>query len=114
MNVKDNSYHLFGKEQYLISKMSPYHLAVIFNNLKGLRYMTNRLNKHMRLCMNGPEINYGGLQVKDQNIIHKESWPLFVAINNMNLKMLMYLWQDLGNIYNTSVGTGYGNVNSVL
>jgi len=37
-----------------------------------------------------------------------------VAINNMNLKMLMFLWQDLGNIYNTSVGTGYGNLNSDL
>jgi len=32
----------------------------------------------------------------------------------MNIKMLMFLWQDLGNIYNTSVGTGYGNINSEL
>ena len=26
--------------------------------------------------------------------------------------MLMFLWQDLGNHYNTSAGTGYGNINS--
>ena len=110
----NQTYQLFGKDQYLISKMNPYQLAIIFNNLKGLRYMTIRLNRHLRLCLNGPEINYGGLQVKDQNVISKECWPLFVAINNMNIKMLMFLWQDLGNIYNTSIGTGYGNVNSEL
>jgi hypothetical protein len=37
-----------------------------------------------------------------------------VAINNINLSMLMFLWQDIGNDYNISVGTGYGNVNSQL
>ena len=37
-----------------------------------------------------------------------------MAINNINLQMLMFLWQDIGNDYNISVGTGYGNVNSKL
>ena len=61
MHVNNQTYQLFGKDQYLISKMNPYQLAIIFNNLKGLRYMTIRLNQHLRLCINGPEINYGGL-----------------------------------------------------
>ena len=76
--------------------------------------MTIRLNKHLRLCINGPEISYGGLQVVDQNVVDKECWSLYVAINNMNLEMLQFLWQDLGNNYNVSVGTGYGNLNSAM
>jgi spore coat protein U-like protein len=72
--------------------MNPYHIAIIFNNLKGLRYLTIRLNQHLRLCLNAPDINYGGLQVRDQNIINRECWSLFVAINNINLSMLMFLW----------------------
>ena len=26
-----------------------------------------------------------------------ECWPIFVAINNRDLEMIMYLWQDIGN-----------------
>lgn len=114
MNVKDQTYQLFYREQFLISKMNPYQLAVVFNNLLGLRYLTIRLNQHLRLCMNGPEVNYGGLQVQNQNDVDKECWCLYVAIHNLNLKMLMFLWQDLGNSYNTSVGTGFGNLNSAI
>lgn len=40
----NNTYTLFSKTQYLISKMNPYQLALIFDNLKGLRYLTIRLN----------------------------------------------------------------------
>lgn len=97
MHVKDQTYQLFYKEQYMISKMNPYQLAIIFNNLKGLRYLTIRLNHHLRLCINGPEINFGGLQIENQDKIGKECWSLFVAIHNTSLKMLMFLWQDLGN-----------------
>lgn len=114
MHVKNQTYQLFYKEQYLISKMNPYQLAVIFNNLKGLRYLTIKLNKHLRMCIDGPEFNFGGLQIENQNKIEKECWCLFVAIHNMSLKMLMFLWQDLGNVYNTSIGTGYGNINSEI
>lgn len=114
LNSSNYTYQLFGKNQYLITKMNPYQLAIIFNNIKGLRYLSIRLNQHLRLCLNGPEINFGGLQVKDQNITQTECWPLFVAINNTNLKMLMFLWQDIGNLYNTSVGSGYGNLNSKI
>jgi hypothetical protein len=27
--------------------------------------------------------------------MQQECWPLFVAINNKNLEMLVYLWQDI-------------------
>jgi len=37
-----------------------------------------------------------------------------VAINNNNIKMLMFLWQDIGNAYNVSAASGYGNVNSSI
>ena len=92
--------------------MNPYQLAIIFNNLKALRYLTTKLNQHLRLSLNAPSLNHGGLQIKEANQIKRECWPLFVAVNNKNLQMLMFLWQDLGNKYNISVGTGYGNVNS--
>lgn len=64
------------------------------------------------MSINSPEITHGGLQLNEVNQILKESWSLFVAVNNRNLEMLMFLWQDLGNTYNVSVGTGYGNLNS--
>ena len=72
--------------------MNPYQLAVIFNNLKALRYMTLKLNNHLRLCLDAPELTHGGLQIKESNQVKKECWPLFVAINNNNIKMLMFLW----------------------
>jgi len=54
LNNNNQTYQLFGKDLYLFSKMNPYQLAIVFNNLKGLRYMTIRLNQHLRLCINGP------------------------------------------------------------
>lgn len=108
----NHTYELFKTEQYLISKMNPYQLAIIFNNLKALRYMTIRLKGHLRLCLDAPDLTHGGLQIKESNQTKKECWPLFVAINNNNMQMLMFLWQDISNVYNVSVGTGYGNVNS--
>jgi len=50
--------------------------------------------------------------IKHSNKVKKECWPLFVAINNQNLKIFMFLWQDIGNKYNVSAATGYGNLNS--
>ena len=74
--------------------------------------MTVRLNCNLRNSLNAPDQIFYGLMVKNSNKVKKECWPLFVAINNQNLKMLMFLWQDIGKKYNVSAATGFGNLNS--
>lgn len=92
--------------------MNPFQLALVFDNLQALRYMTVRLNCNLRNSLNAPDQIFHGLLIKHSNKVKKECWPLFVAINNQNLKIFMFLWQDIGNKYNVSAATGYGNLNS--
>ena len=66
---ENKTYELFGRDKYIIQKMNPYQLAIIFNNLKALRYMTTKLNLHLRLSLNAPQLNHGGLQIKEANQI---------------------------------------------
>ena len=34
--------------------------------------------------------------MRDTTMVYEESWALLVAVNNRNLAMLIYLWQDIG------------------
>lgn len=97
-DVKSNEqiYQLFAREVYSVSNMNPFQLAVIYDNIKALRFMVTKLNTHLRLNLMAPPICQGALQMRDSSLAYEECWPLFVAIQNKNLMMLMYLWQDAG------------------
>ena len=63
----NETFTLFDSQKYLISKMNPYQMAIVFNNLKALRYLTIRLKNHLRLSLNAPDMLHGGLQIKESN-----------------------------------------------
>mmetsp|Transcript_32819 Transcript_32819/g.50123 ORF Transcript_32819/g.50123 Transcript_32819/m.50123 type:complete len:84 (+) Transcript_32819:886-1137(+) len=76
--------------------MNPFQLAVCYNNTKALDFMATKLASHLRTNLMAPHISCGALQIKDFNLIYKECWPLFVAINHRSQPMLKYIWEEFG------------------
>lgn len=94
----DATFVLLGKERFSIHRWNALQFAIKAKSLKSVKYFCEKLNIHITSALRAPSIDEY-CSVVESRPEEAECFPLLIALNNRDFKMLEYLWNNLAYIW---------------